>query len=775
MPSRLKQFFLKHWALVFIIAVWAIFASPYILQGKVPFPSTYQVTFFPPWSAAYGMPVKNNAMPDVITQIYPWKMLTTETWKQGQVPLWNPYSFAGTPHAANFQTAVFSPFNLLFFALPQVDAWSVLILLQPLLAGLFMFLFLGELVKNTTARLMGSIAFMFCGFLVVWMAYGTLGYAALFLPLILWGIARHVRTNSFAGALAASLGIALSFVSGHFQISVYVLLMSAAFLIFESLQSGKKKSMLTTGGFILLGLMLASPQLLLSYDAYLQSVRSEIFQAGEIIPWRYFATLLAPDFYGNPVTRNDWFGHYAEWASFVGVVPLLLAAFALVRERSKYVLFFAGAALTALLLAAPTPLVDLLFRAKIPVLSTSAASRIIILFSFSLSVLSSFGLVALLGEWKSATKKRLILFGAGVLAIVGVMWILLLGVKFLPADKLVVATRNFLLPTALTGAALFIFVLGHKKKAWIPHALCFILLLAASADSLRFSSKWMPKDPKELVFPKIAIIEALESQVGTARVVGNYGGELAVSSRVSSLEGYDALYPARYGELVQSANTGEVRRPERSVVKVDFHGVNVEKLLVLTGAKFILQRKSDGRFSWAYPVWEYPHYTKIYEDENYELYENGNALPRAFLTSSFVVKNDKNDIVRTLWSKDTELAQLVVLEDDPQITPQEGTGSATIMSYSPNRVVVQTESVVPKLLFVSDAYDPGWTAQVDGKSAPVYRADYAFRAVPVPAGAHEVVMVYAPRGWMWGRYLALTAAVILMVGFLKSSHEHRHL
>lgn len=775
MVKHVRVLLLKYWAVVFIVAVWAIFASPYVLQGKVPFPSTYQVTFFPPWSAAYGMPVKNNAMPDVITQIYPWKMLTIETWKQGSVPLWNPYSFAGTPHAANFQTAVFSPFNLLFFVLPQVDAWSVLILLQPLLAGLFMFLFLGQLVKNTTARLMGSVAFMFCGFLVVWMAYGTLGYAALFLPLILWGISRHVRDGAFTGALAASLGIGLSFVSGHFQISLYVLLMSASWLIFESLQTGKKKNFLTTGGFLFLGLLLAAPQLLLSYDAYLKSVRSEIFQAGEIIPWRYFATLLAPDFYGNPVTRNDWFGHYAEWASFVGVVPLLLAAFALVRERSKYVLFFAGAALMALLLATPTPLVDLLFRAKIPVLSTSAASRIIILFSFSLSVLSSFGLIALLGEWKGGTKKRLFFFGASVLGVVGIIWVLLLGVKFLPADKLVVATRNFLLPTALTGAALFIFVLGHKRKAWIANALCLVLLLVASADSLRFISKWMPEDPKQLVFPKMAIIDALKSQAMGARVVGNYGGELAVSSRTFSLEGYDALYPARYGELVQSANTGEVRRPERSVVKVDFHGVYSEKLLALTGTKFILQRKSDGRFPWAYPVWEYPYYTKIYEDEHYELYENGNALPRAFLASSFVVQKDTNDIARVLWSTDTDFAQLVVLEREPEIVPQEGTGSATIVSYAPNRVVIQTDSPARKLLFLSDAYDPGWTAQVDGAPAPLYRADYAFRAVPVPAGQHEVIMVYVPRGWMWGRYLALAAAVILMVGLLKSSHEHRHL
>lgn len=53
-------------------------------------------------------------MPDVTTQIYPWKKLTIDTYKSGYIPVWNPYSFSGNPQLANFQTAVFSPFNILF-------------------------------------------------------------------------------------------------------------------------------------------------------------------------------------------------------------------------------------------------------------------------------------------------------------------------------------------------------------------------------------------------------------------------------------------------------------------------------------------------------------------------------------------------------------------------------------------------------------------------------------------------------------------------------------
>ena len=76
-------------------------------------------------------------MPDVVTQIYPWKHFVVSELKEGRMPLWNPNNFSGNPALANFQTAVFSPFTLLYFILPFIDAWSLTVLLQPLLAGIF--------------------------------------------------------------------------------------------------------------------------------------------------------------------------------------------------------------------------------------------------------------------------------------------------------------------------------------------------------------------------------------------------------------------------------------------------------------------------------------------------------------------------------------------------------------------------------------------------------------------------------------------------------------
>jgi uncharacterized membrane protein YfhO len=60
---------------------------------------------------------------------------------------------------------------------------------------------------------------------------------------------------------------------------------------------------------------------------------------------------------------------------------------------------------------------------------------------------------------------------------------------------------------------------------------------------------------------------------------------------------------------------------------------------------------------------------------------------------------------------------------------------------------------------LSDPYYPGWQAQVDGEPVALLRANYAFRAVAVPAGSHAVTMVFRPNTWRAG--LALTSLTIL--------------
>ncbi len=762
----MKHFLIRFWPIGVIILVWFIFASPYFIKGLVPVPSRYLVTFFPPWSAQYGMPIKNNAMPDIITQIYPWKKITIDSWKQGQVPLWNPYSFSGTPHAANYQTAVFSPVNLLYFVLPFLDAWSVSILLQPLLAGIFMYFLLRCLGRSQEASLIGAIAFMFCGFLTVWMAYGTLGWAVLWLPLLIAAAVRHFRKRSWWNLFMVSIALAWSFVSGHFQMSVYVLMALAAFITYQAVHTKRRRAGVELVLAVIVGLMLSAPQILLSLDAYSRSIRSELFVQSGGIAWQYVVTLFAPDFYGNPVTRNDWYGSYAEWASYIGVVPLLLAVYAMVR-RTKHIGFFLGLALVSFLVAAPSPINAFVIWLKIPGISTSYAARIITLTSFSLAVIAAYGLDRLREDWEKKRMSITLPYFVGIGVFLIFLWSIILVTRPFPTDKLLIAGRNMIFPTGLTLAFCFFAFAGFIKR-WklIPYLAVVFFIGLTAADMLRYATKWMPFDPREYVYPELDMLSFLKKEVGYARLFGTLGGEVTNAFSLSGIEGYDAVYQKRYGEFIRSVDEGKIVIPERSVVQFPKIGKYSEFALQLLGVRYVAHRLSDGRYAWAYPYWQFPYYTSIYRDNYYEVFANEKALPRAFFASSYIVADSDKNIIDALYQKDFNPRDTLVLEREPLVRPQSGEGSVEITKYTANEIVLQSKSSVPKLLFLSDVYDNGWRATVDGQETRIDRADYDFRAVSVASGEHTIRMVYWPRSFVYGLWVAVLgtglAAVLVL-------------
>lgn len=764
----MKKLLQRFWPIGCILFFWLLFAFPYWRHGLVPFPSTYLVTFFAPWSNSYGMPVKNNAMPDVITQIYPWKRVTIDSWKHGEMPLWNPFSFSGTSHAGNYQSAIFSPANLLFFVLPELHAWSLMILLQPILAAWFMMLFLRSLGISREGSTIGGIAFMFCGFIVVWMAYGTLAYAVLYLPLILFAINTFVQTGNKWRAAGIAAAIGASFLSGHFQMSLYVLLYAISFIFYRILRGENRRRGWIALLFVFCGVGLAFPQILPGFSAYAGAVRSSLFLKGEVIPWQYIVTMFSPDFYGNPVTRNDWFGHYAEWASYIGVTALLLAFLAIAAKRkAAMVWYFIVMTVIPLLLAFQTPLVDLLFALKIPVVSTSSVSRIIILVSFSLAVLSGFGIDVLREAWAKRSGKRVLLWAVGSMVFVGVLWFVLLVLRPLPGDKLAIAVRNMYLPTALVGITLAVTGAGFFLPKRFLMVLPFVLIVLAGADSYRFAAKWMPFDPAAYVYPQLPVVTQLRSLTASdcGRVFGNIGNEVGSAFGIPLIEGYDAVYQHRYGKFMSAATSGQARTVDRSVVVFDKRGIFSEDILELLGAKYYMHKKSDGRFPWAYPFWDFPQYRLIWEDEHFQVLENANSLPRAFLASSYMIAKTDNELLDALFSKNINRRETIVLERVPIFDPETGAGRATIASYRPTEVIIQTTSDSPKLLFLSDVYDPGWQVWVDGVKSELYRADFAFRAVSVPKGTHTIRMRYVPFGITLG-FVFAGFATLGIVGFL---------
>ncbi|MBI2028378.1 MAG: YfhO family protein [Candidatus Levybacteria bacterium] len=773
----MKKHILRFWPIIFIFSIWFIFASPFFLKNKVPFPSTYQVNNFAPWStnSQFWGPVKNGAMPDIITQIYPWRHLAIEIWKSGGIPLWNPYSFSGTPLLANYQSAVLSPFNILFFIFPFVDAWSILVLIQPLLAAFFMYFFVRSLNRSKIGSLISSISFMFCGFITVWMGYATLPFAILFLPLSLFCIEKYYITRTFKFLLLLTISIPLSFFSGHFQISLYFLSFIGVYVLYKFIYTRRVSSTFCIILSVFFGFLMSMPQILPSAEFYMQSFRSTVFEKGEIIPWGYFPTFLAPDFFGNPVTRNDWFGHYAEWNSYIGVLPLMLAIYAIIDKKKSQTFLLFGFAILVLLLAFPTPLQSLLISIHFPVLSTSAAGRIVVLYSFLFAALSAFGFDRLLSDINDRKIKKIIVWLICFSFLFLILWCIALLRIFIPMDKAQIARSNLVLPTLIFGAVIVAIFVRYVNSKVVFIFSCF-LLAVVSFDMLRFAIKWMPFDPRHLVFPETSTTKAFPKISNMSRVLGNLGGEAAIYYNLPSVEGYDALYIKNYAEFIGFVENGKSRDLSRSVVIFPKDGIYTPEAVNLLDIRYIVHKLADDRASWTFPYWTYPdeQFKLIYRDDKYEFYENMKAFPHAFLVGKYRVVKGTQKAIDTMFNDKFDLSKEIILEEDPNLIQTIGSaGVAKITRYEPNNIDIEVTANNASLLYLADNFYNGWKAEIDGKEVSVLKANYTFRAIPIKTGKHFVRFFYDPASFRLGLYMALGGLIGVAIIFVFSRTRAR--
>jgi hypothetical protein len=86
-------------------------------------------------------------------------------------------------------------------------------------------------------------------------------------------------------------------------------------------------------------------------------------------------------------------------------------------------------------------------------------------------------------------------------------------------------------------------------------------------------------------------------------------------------------------------------------------------------------------------------------------------------------------------------------------------GTSRVLAERADRVEIEATLSAPGYVVLLDSYAPGWRARVDGRDAPVLRANVLFRAVAVPAGTHRIEYVYRPRWMLAG--LGVSAATVL--------------
>ncbi len=750
--------------ILFIFLVWLIFSKPFFIDNKIPYPSDFQVNHFTLWASypSFWSPVKNPAQPDVISQIMPWKKLTIESLTNLQIPFWNPYSFSGTPHLANYQSSPFSISNIFYFIFDFKIAWSLAVLIQPLLAGIFTYFFAKSLKRSELAGVLSGVSFMFCGFITTWMSYTTLSLAISFLPLALFAIQKYFETKKLRFLLILSISYPLSFFSGHFQISLYFLLFIFSYLVFKYFETKNKSAFLKTILFSFFGILLSFPQILPTIELYFSSLRSDVFQKTEAIPLKYLTTIIAPDFYGNPVTRNNFWGHYIEWAGFFGIVPFSLAIFSMFK-RNKYVLFFLIMGILSLIFSVDTPIIDYLVKLKMPVISTSAASRIIVLFSFSLSILAAFGLDDLKKALELKEIKKIFIWLSILSLIFIVLWILTIG-KIIEPNFYLISLKNLILPSILFLFLIISVGLGLINKKLITLSLILVIFFT-SFEMLRCATKWQSFSDMNLVYAKTPIISKLTTLDNNYRTIGAFGADGSVYFHILGVEGYDPLYINRYGEFIGSLNDGKIKESGNKGLTFPANAKFAPQVIDLLGIKYVLHKKADNNKPWAFPFGKYPgKFSEIYREKDLYIYENNDVFPRAYLVGDYAIETDNQKIINKILDKNFDLRKSVVLESDPGIEKTNNlVGKTEIIDYSPNNIKIGTNANRDSILILTDNFYPGWKVKVNGEEEKIIRAAYTFRAVAIPKGENNIEFYYDSDSFKWGAYLAIFSVVLILI------------
>lgn len=751
-----------------------------IISGLIPIPADLLVGAYYPWldykwGFVVGVPVKNPLISDIFSQLYPWRVAAMEAIRNGQWPLWNPYSLSGTPLAANLQSAAFYPLNLFMLLFGNIWGWTLLIVFQPLLSLSFTYLYLREIRLSKIASVFGAIVFSFSAFMMVWLEFGTMTQAGVWLPLLLLLIEKYLRQQKLISYILIPFTIFAVITAGSFQVAFYTLLVSFVYFLLKlkSLKFNKFTFVFGTLSFVL-GIGFSAIQLFPSFELLNLSIRlSDNYIAASnygLLPMQNLLTFFAPDIFGNPVTAN-YFGihNYQETAGYFGVLTLPFIVLAALKSKRKLTYFFVAVFTLSLIFVFDNPLSRLIYLLKFPILSTSYASRLLFLTSFSAAILSAIGLDLLKHNLRLSIKSTIFILsgflGFGISALL--IYLYLKHYPYAPyissnIENIRVMIRNMIFPAGLT--ILFILVGTFIKNARL---VLIVIILITILDLFRFGLKYNPFVSSKLIFPETPALEYLQQNTGFARIERERTEVLTPNTwtaySLMTPSGYDPLYTAQYARFYQVYKGEDPQGNSSRYAELNNYDVPI---LDLAGVKYLMAAKRDKQgvikedgtnLSYKIPLQKY---SQVFTDKTIVVLENKTALPRVINFSDYVYEPDWKK-AQNLLSEKFDFRNRIILNKNLGKNLDTASGDLVIKSYKSNEVIIESNLNKENIVMLSDTFYVGWKAKINGHQEEVLLADGIYRAVIVPAGKAEIKFYYDPDSFKYGSLITLISLVIL--------------
>ena len=797
--------FSKDLVLVSIIATLfaVIVFRKYIFSGNYPIPGDILTGLYFPWldynwGYVTPVPVKNSLPSDIVSILYPWRILGVRILKSGAFPLWDPTILLGTPLLANFQSALLNPLNILFFIFGEIDAWSIQVVLQPILITITSYLFFRKLKIRKFPSIFGGLLFAYSGYSITWMEYNTINYTLVFLPLILLETINLSEKVNVRSLLLVSIYTALAILSGYPLNVIYILTFSFAYFLYLNLinESFKIKKVAVYFFSVLFGLLLSSIQLLPSIELYKNSIWNfdKVAQAGAIkyLPLAHLVSFFVSDFYGNPGTWNYWsvgsFDNFAFAVASVGVFFILV--FITTKEIvSKKYLFFILTFFISLIYVTENPISRVLSE----VLPSSVNTRALFLISFCSSILAARGLEMFINEklilWRKLLPVVAYLLLTLITAIVfwklSVIYELNLKEVFLrktevsvkEIQNLIISLRNIAVPLA---SILAVFILSLVKSKSIKTTGVFALLLVVI---VRSADKYLSFTPGHLIYPSTEVIEFLKTDSSNSRFEKEKGNllfpanfwSLYLLSTATGQNSSTLLSTSRYLSLINYGSIKDELSSRYNQIE-NIHSplintLNISHYLVINWDKQASPSPSGKPMEWLIPK----NFKEVANKETVRIYENPDNLGLFWFADKVICESDISKVVKTLTSKEYDPSKLVFFNCPMNENKNDNNGSAKLVNKSWNSFTLRTKTPKESYVSLSSAYSPGWIFRVDnGIDMPVYSANIALVGVKVPEGEHTIEVYYKPNTFKLGLIItALSLVIWMIILFVSSSRKYK--
>jgi hypothetical protein len=687
--------------------------------------------------------------PDIGHQVLPWLEVQAAALHKGVVPLWDPYLLGGQPLAGQVQPAVFSPFTWLLIAAPLdrsghislawFHAWFVLL---HIFAGFFAYAFLRTLPARREACVLGAVFFGASGF-VGNTPWPQIAAGAIWLPLVFLFFLRSLREERpfFNAALSGGF-LALSFLSGHHAVPTFAALALAGIAIAAVLLGSVAWSaaLLRLALIFVVAGLGAAVQILpaLEYARYAMRWVNSTNPVGwrDVVPypvhqllgWNASELLFAvlPGSSGTIVNP------------LIGIVPLTLAAVALLaRPLRKGAGMFAGVALAALLfsLARSNPFHGVLYalvpgleKARAPIMAMAIAD-------VAVAALAAFGVDALL----SAGVPKLARLSAIVASVAAFLFV----VSLYPPEILRTVPHGadraaaIALVAALLGLLLWAWHRGFVTPLAFVAALLMLSLFeignSTAYDYVHVEDK--ASIVRGRLYGGTADLAAfLRRKIGASRMTYPYDDLLfnfADWYGIPAMSGFLPSAPVALWQLgTWNPRVLDLFAVRYYVAREPVAGVGPEVFSSAGGWK----------------VWERP-----------------NAFPRAWVVHNVTTAEPGDATIRRVLDPAIDLRRTVVIDRALPVEACAASEPVEVRTLDENHVAMNVALECAGIVVLADNWFPGWHASTDGKPAPLFPADAALRAIPVPRGRHRIEMAYAPADVSTGAILSLCTFLALAV------------